>query len=168
MPNIKIKRLEEKTATAGLHMGVATKPGEYRRKLEPDEIVYIPDGEKLPDGRLLINVLWDTGTIDMVPDTVAVTRPLDYADRNEAKFCSPTFRPDGADAERDMNETRERVEARLLGDFEPEPEPERTTAPAPQPAVTETAPQPPPKPSGRRTRRGSRPENQAHGEAVTA
>jgi hypothetical protein len=161
---IKIKQLEERVATAGLFMG-----GDVcRRKLEPGEIVEIPDDMELEDGRNLMQALWDTGTIDIVPDTVAVTRPLDYTNRRDANICSPSYKPRGNDDIKEMNRVRDAVEARLFESSESLPEPvespeEDTPEPEPDPPIAAAS-----LPATKaRTRRGARPKAENHGAQAT-
>jgi hypothetical protein len=164
MSLIKIRQLEERVATNGLFMG-----GDHRRrKLEPGEIVEIPDEMHLPDGANLLQGLWDTGLIDIVPDTVAVTRPLDYATRREAHICSPNYKPKGRNDISEMNQIRAVVEARLFesSDSQPEPveSPEKDTPKSkpelPRAAASMSAAQ-------KRSRRGARPKAAEHGAQAT-
>jgi len=162
---IKIRQLEERVATAGLFMGGDT----CRRKLEPGEIVEVPDDMELDDGRNLMQALWDTGTIDIVPDSVAVTRPLDYLNRREAAICSPSFKPHGPDDEKEMKRIRAVVEARLFESSDSPPEPVES----PEEDTPETEPEPPPLAAAslpaaqKRTRRGARPKAAEHGAQAT-
>ncbi len=112
MSLIRIKQLNERTATAGLHMGRVELP-KFRRKLEPGEIVEIPDDMKTDNGENLLEGLYETGLIDMVPDTYSPTRPLDYEDAREAKICSPTYRPQGKNEIAEAEKVRANVLARL-------------------------------------------------------
>ena len=140
-----------------------------RRKLEPGEIVEVPDDMELEDGRNLMQALWDTGTIDIVPDTVAVTRPLDYQNRREAHICSPTFKAHGPDDEKEMHRVRAVVEARLFESSESQPEP----AESPEEDTPDPDPDPPPLAAAslpatqKRTRRGARPKAADHGAQAT-
>ena len=83
---VRIRQLEERVATQGLHFGL----GPLARKLEPGEVVEIPEGD-------LFDQLWDTGKLELTRDPV--TRPLEYENEREAKLCSPTFTPRGPDEE---------------------------------------------------------------------
>jgi len=95
---IRVKQLGERTATAGLHMGGGLK----RRKLEPGEVIDIPDDFKNPeDARPLVDILLDTGMVEITRDQA--TRPLEYSNSRDAKLCSPTFRPRGPDEERERD-----------------------------------------------------------------
>ena len=133
MPLIKIRQLEERTATNGLFMGDAINVDPdgtaFRRKLEPGEIVEIPEDETLPDGRNLMEALWSTGCIDICPDTVAVTRPLDYKNRREAMLCAPSFHINGKAEQKEMEEARAAVDARLFEQSESPPEPVESPVP---------------------------------------
>lgn len=117
MARIRIKQMEERVATRGLHMGDLGTPEvpNVRRKLEPGEVVEIPDKMTVPnDSRTkLIDLLFNTGKIDLLPDSTPITRPLDYASYREATLCSPSFRPNGESEEREMLRVRAEVEARL-------------------------------------------------------
>lgn len=97
---VRIRQLEERVATAGLHFGLGPKA----RKLEPGEVVDIPEGE-------LFDQLWETGKLELTRDPV--TRPLEYDNEREAKLCSPTFTPRGPDEEIAAEKARANVEARL-------------------------------------------------------
>ena len=99
MPRIKIKQLDERIATAGIHMG----GGPERRKLEPGEIVEI-SGD-------LYDAIWNTGKVELTNDPA--TRPLDYASYVEARLCSPGFRSRGLDEEDASEKARAEVTARL-------------------------------------------------------
>jgi len=108
MPRVKIKQLDERVATNGLHMGGDAS----RRKLEPGEVVDISEDFLLPDGRALLEVLWQTGKLEMTLDKT--TRPLDYTSYREAKLCSPTFKPRDVSETDDMKRAREAVTLRIL------------------------------------------------------
>lgn len=122
MPRIKVKQMEERVSTQGLHMGGNT---QRRRKLEPGEVVEITEDFLLPDGRPLLDVLWKTGKCEMTLDPV--TRPLDYENYREARLCSPSFIPRGTSDEIEMQEAREAVAERLS---ETESEAPETDSPA--------------------------------------
>lgn len=167
MAKIMIRQLEERVATSGLFMGETGVQGPFRRKLEPGEIVEVPDDMEMPDGRLLMDALWETGTIDIVPDSVAVTRPLTYKNRREAMLCSPTFKPNGPDEELERDKAIAAVEQRLLdesSDSPPEaesPEDDTPAAPPPKAAKPNAA-------TRRRQRRGAKPQASDHGaQAIT-
>jgi hypothetical protein len=141
--------------------------GKERRKLEPGEVVKVPDDESMVDGDNLMQALWDGGMIDILPDTAVPTRPLDYEDRREAKLCSPTYKPNGPDEVIARDKALARVNARLINDtskslpFEggsPEEDvPEVVTAPIPAPV----------KPPGDRVRRRGAPQAAQHGAEAT-
>lgn len=116
MPRFRIKQLHERVATKGLHMG----GDDRRRKLEPGEVVEIPTDEVIVSNRydkplVLADMLWQTGLVDMVPESEPVTRPLDYQSHREAVLCSPTFKVEtrGPDEIEEMHQARARVAARL-------------------------------------------------------
>lgn len=149
-------------------MGNTPSTGPFRRKLEPGEIVEVPDDLLTDDGQNLMDVLWKTGAIDLVPDNVAPTRPLDYANRREAQYCSPNYRNTGPDDERQMNEVRAKVQARLFESSESPSEDgspeEDTPAPIPDPPPVAARSLPATK---ARTRRGARPKAADHGAQAT-
>lgn len=160
MPKIRIKQLHERVATDGLHMGEAP-DGMYRRKLEPGEIVDIPEDVMIESNRLdepvrLIDMLWNTGLVDMVPDTIPVTRPLDYLNVREGRVCSPSFKAISPTDAADREQALARVAKRLAQAEQPSDDDDDDTeeeAP-PQHIVTRS-----------RSRRGRR---AAHGEANTS
>lgn len=108
MPRVKIKQLDERVSTQGLHMG----GGPERRKLEPGEVVDISEDECLPTGEHLLELLWNTGKLEMTLDPI--TRPLDYKDYREGKLCSPTFKPRGISETDEMEQARVKVMARMV------------------------------------------------------
>lgn len=110
MPCIKIKQMDERVATMGLHMGG---PRE-RKKLEPGEIVFIPDDME-EGGENLFDSLWETDKIEIFPGKP--TRPLEYASVTEAKLCSPVFRPHDPSEREAMHKAREAVRVRVLEEF---------------------------------------------------
>lgn len=151
MSLIKIKQLNERVATAGLHMGKAKEPM-FRRKLEPGEIVEIPDDMVMDNGENLLQGLYETGMIDMVPETYSPTRPLDYDDARTAKICSPTYRPQGLNEIAEADSVRAKVLAQL--------EEQSTSSPEANSPDKDT----PAKPSRRQQRR-ARVEKLEHGQA---
>ncbi len=129
MPKIKVKQMDDRIASQGVHMGGDMK----RRKLEPGEVVYIPDDFEV-DGQNLFDALWATGKIELSMEDA--TRPLDYETYEEARYCSPSFKAREPSEERDSELAREAVAARLAEPAEAEPEIEETDdAPAPPPAA---------------------------------
>ncbi len=126
MPKVKIKQLDERVATAGLHFGGPPQ----RRKLEPGEVVDIPEDLYLPDGRSLFEIIWATGKLELTLDDI--TRPLDYESYKEARYCGPNFKPRDDAEKREMENFRKEVAYRLSQSAEEEPidEPEEAvTAP---------------------------------------
>lgn len=157
MARIKIKQLNERVATMGLHMGGDAR----RRKLQPGEVVEIPD-DMVEDGEVLIDVLFATNTIDLTRD--APTRPLDYASIAEAKLCSPTFKPNDPSEERESAKARERVAARLAEHFaEDEKSPGKKSAKKADTPATEE-----PKKQGSRRALRRQALDMKDGEAATA
>lgn len=140
MPCVKIKQLEERVATAGLHMG----GGPERRKLEPGEILDISKDVKTSAGDSLFDVLWNTGKLEMVPDKP--TRPLDYEDYREATLCSPTFNPRGPDEEIERDHALAAVAERMAVN---EPKPDKKS----KQAAKKTAKDMPSAPGGGRAAR---------------
>ena len=134
MPKIRIKQLNERVATTGLHMGDAEEEGMHRRKLEPGEVVDIPEHIVIVSNRLdepmpLIDMLYDTGLVDILPDREPVTRPLDYLNYREATLCAPSFNPLSASEESEQQTAMDRVAQRLAKQAEPveedDPPPQR-------------------------------------------
>lgn len=151
MPLVRIKQLGERVATSGLFMGHA--PGDkFRRKLEPGEIIDIPD-DMTVDGENLMDMLWGTGTIDMMPNSMRPTRVMDYDNRRDARYCSPSFKPRDPTQERDMHKAHAKYDALLNEQYS-----------TPQPKGDEVETQPPP--AAKRGRRRARAEA-SHGEAHT-
>ena len=128
MALVRIKQLYERVATQGLFMGGSM---QLRRKLEPGEIVDVPV-DMLEGHDNLFDMLWNTGVVDLVPETEAPTRPLDYRDYREAKLCSPSFKPLSATDEREMAQARERVRNRMIQQSAPL----EADSPADKPAPT--------------------------------
>jgi len=109
MPRLKIKQLEDKIATAGLFMG----GGPVRRKLQPGEVIDVPEDFEsgMYDGKGLLDAMWGTGKVEMTLD--AVTRPIDFDTEREAKLTSPTFKSRGPDEDIEIDKARVAVAARL-------------------------------------------------------
>ncbi len=128
MPRVKIKQLDERVATSGLHFG----GGPQRRKLVPGEVVEIPEDELLPDGTSLFNCLWATGKLELTMDPV--TRPLDYADYREGRLCAPGFKPRDISEETEMEKVRNKVELRMSGKAEKAEKPTAARLKKTQPA----------------------------------
>ncbi len=149
MPRLRIKQLEDRIATAGLFMG----GGPERRKLQPGEIIDIPEDFEagMYDGKGLFDAMWATGKVEMTPD--AATRPVDFQDILEAKHTSPTFKIRGDDDKRNVEKALAAVAARMAETSEAQPQaasPADDNQPEPSddsPAVTEI---PPPNPRAAR------------------
>ena len=107
MPRVRIKQLDERVATNGLHMG----GGPERRKLQPGEVVEISE-DLIENGKPLLDLLWQTGKLEMTLDPA--TRPLDYEDYREAQLCAPTFKPRDPSEETEMHRAREAVALRMF------------------------------------------------------
>jgi hypothetical protein len=97
---VRIRQLDERVATQGLHFG----RGPSARKIEPGEVVDIPEGE-------LFEILWATGKLELTRDPV--TRPIEFANEREARLCSPTFTPRGPDEEVEQQRALDTVSARI-------------------------------------------------------
>jgi hypothetical protein len=165
MSYIKIKQLNERVATAGLFMGEAEAP-KFRRKLEPGEIVEIPDDmtvKIITDDVNLLDMLHETGHIDIVPSSFTPTRPLDYDNRREAKVCSPTFKPRDPTDARDMDRARAKYAARL-NELYSSPQSENPDQDSPDDDDSHSKQKPP---VTRRGMRRARAEAAKHGEAHT-
>jgi hypothetical protein len=139
MPRLRIKQLETRIATAGLFMG----GGPERRKLQPGEIIDVPEEFEagMYTGMGLFDAMWATGKVEMTPD--AATRPIDFDNAREAKLTSPTFKPRGPDEVSQVDKARAAVAARMdeqsdahspAADDQPEP------VAASSPAVEKTPP----------------------------
>lgn len=168
MPRVRIKQLDERVATNGLHMG----GGPERRKLQPGEVVDI-DEDLLEDGKPLLDLLWQTGKLEMTLDPA--TRPLDYADYREATLCGPEFKPRDPSEAAEMEKAREAVALRM---FESESDAPETASPAddtldsaPDPVHTATAEvvgaKPPDTPKNRRAQRRASLEAAQRGAALS-
>ena len=161
MPKIRIKQLNERVATAGLHMGEAE--GEaFRRKLEPGEVVDVPEDIEIVSNRwddpiCLFDMLYDTGLVDVLPDKVPVTRPLDYLNYREGMLCSPTFSSLSPSDAAEREQAMQRVEQRLAK--------EAAEKHPVDPDEEEPEEAPPPKAARSSRRRGRR--TAGHGEAHT-
>lgn len=107
MPNIKIKQLDERVATSGIHFGGPA----TRRKLMPGEVVEITDDMAFEDGSNMLDALMATGKIELTME--AVNRPLDFANEREATLTMPTFRLRGEDDERAVAAAKAAVAERL-------------------------------------------------------
>lgn len=97
---LRVRQLDERVATQGVHFGL----GASVRKLEPGEVVEIPEGA-------LFEMLWATGKLELTRDPV--TRPLEFTNEREAKLCSPTFTPRGPDEEVEQQRALDKVSARM-------------------------------------------------------
>lgn len=164
MPRIKIRQLDERVATNGLHMG----GGPERRKLEPHEVIDLDEDFALPDGTLLLEGLWATKKIEMTLDPV--TRPLDYESYREAMLCSPTFKPRDPSDEQEMLKARAAVAARLESVSEA---PITTDSPADDVLDTEPDPTPaveaiPPTAKNRRAERRAALQAAQRGAAISS
>jgi hypothetical protein len=109
MARIKIKQLDERIATSGVHFG----GGPERRKLHPGEVVDLPEGE-------LLDAIMATGKVELTMEPIS--RPLDYDSEREAKITAPTFRPRDPSETAEMERAREAVAARIAGMSEAPPQ----------------------------------------------
>lgn len=156
MPRVKIKQLDERTATAGLHMG----GGPERRKLHPGEIIEIPEGE-------LFDTLWATGKLELTMDPV--TRPLDFLNAREAAITSPTFKSRGPDEDREIEKAWADIEARMSESSKVQPQAESPADDSPPEPTVESGPaEPPAKPRNRRAARRAKAKAAQHGQEATA
>ena len=161
MPRIRIKQLDERIATAGVHLG----GGPERRKLEPGEVVEIEENfetDVYPTG--LLDVIWQTDKVEVVPESVPVTRPLDYEDANEARFCSPNFKSRGPDQDIERDRAREAVAARMAASEAEEP----AEGAPPVAPVTDPVKEPSTTASSRRATRRAAAQAASNGSKVSA
>lgn len=143
MPRIKIKQLDERIATSGLHFGGPLE----RRKLYPGEIVEFPEGPEL-------DALYATGKIEFTMEPA--TRPLDFANTREAQLTAPTYKSRGPDEDREIAQARANVSARIAEQSDAQPLAE-SPADDTQPKRAESSPaDTEPKPSSARNRRAAR------------
>lgn len=154
MARIKIKQLGSVIGTSGVHMG----GGPERRKLEPGEVVEIPEDLLMKDGRPLLGALYETDRIELTPEPV--TRPLDFANVREAKLTSTNFKPRSPDEEREQELAHAAVELRVQDVRVPAPVTE------PEPAPKQAAPGPTTKKAS--TRRQRRRETAERGKSAIA
>jgi len=109
---VRIKELGEQRACDGLHFGMTPAHGinpgvnPFRRKLEPGEVVEFDEDDEL------FQQIWDVGVLEMTRDMP--TRPLDFASAREAEVTSASFIPISAQDERDVEDARRAVHARLF------------------------------------------------------
>src|SRR5210317_134465 len=108
MPRIKIKQLDDRVATSGVHFGGPIE----RRKLHPGEVVEMPEGD-------LLTGIMATGRVEMTLD--AANRPLDFASEREAKITAPTFRPRDELEAAEVEKAREAVASRMAESSEAPP-----------------------------------------------
>lgn len=110
MPRIKIKQMDERVASSGVHMGGKVE----RRKLYPGEVVNLPEdfeAGKYDHGQSLFELLFATGKIEITNEPV--TRPLEYASEKEALMTAPTYRPHDDTEIRDIAEIQQRIAQEL-------------------------------------------------------
>ena len=108
MPRIKIKQLDDRVATSGVHFGGPVE----RRKLHPGEVVEMPEGD-------LLTGIMATGRVEMTLDPA--NRPLDFASEREAKITAPTFRPRDELEAAEVEKAREAVASRMAESSEAPP-----------------------------------------------
>ena len=155
MAKIKIRTIDTHSACAGLFMGGNAR---VRRKLEVGEVVDIPEDERVEGGAQLLQVLNDTGKVELTLDEP--TRPFEFDNSREAKLTSPSFRPKDDDERAEVAAVWQVVRARMAGQAKPD-RPERSPAPA-----ADDSP-PPVDPVAARARRRRRAQEQADGEKAT-
>ena len=126
MPNIRIKELEGRVATAGVHFGL----GPRVPKLEPGEVL------ALEEGALLEKIL-ATGKVELTRE--AATRPFEYASEAEARYCRPSYTPRDPSEEQEMLRARNEVAERLAAEREAAAIAEPATEPASEESATATS-----------------------------
>lgn len=161
MPRVKIKQMDERVSTNGLHMGA----GPERRKLQPGEVIDVSEDFLLPDGTALLDLLWKTGKLEMTLDPV--TRPLDYESYREAMLCAPTFKPRDPSEAAEMERARELVAARMNETASDAISPADDMLDAEPAEVAETV-EIPDKPANRRAERRAALQAAQRGKALTA
>ncbi len=165
MPCVKIKQLDERVSTDGLHLGGSNS----RRKLQPGEVVDIPEDFEagMYDGQSLLDILWATGKLEMTLDKAS--RPIEFKDYREAQLTSSTFKSRGPDDDRNVEKAREAVAARMAETSEVPPE--NGGSPAddiqPEPATETVTEAPPPPARNRRAERRAALQAAQRGEAIT-
>ncbi len=128
---VRIRQLDERVATNGLHFGI----GPAARRLEPGEVVDIPEGD-------FFDTLWNTGKIELTRDPV--TRPLEYENQRQARLCSPSYRPRGDSDEIERDKALARVSQLLEESTEVASTPVTAVeSPATQPQTEYVNPVPP-------------------------
>lgn len=121
MARIKIKQMDDRVATSGIHLGGTA----ARRKLEPGEVL-----EFLDESDPLFVALAASEKTELTMD--AVTRPLDYPNYAVARYCSPTFRSRGPDEDIEVNAAKETVAQMMAAGHVPvDPDPFTKQPPAP-------------------------------------
>lgn len=160
MPCVKIKQLDERVATDGLHMGGT----DCRRKLQPGEVVDIPEDFEAGkyDGQSLLEVLWGTGKLEMTLDKP--TRPIDFKNYREAQLTSITFKSRGPDDDKDIEKARAAVAARMAKTSEAPPV---ADSPADDNVPDTIADDPPVTKPNRRAERRAALQAAKSGEAIT-
>jgi len=119
MPRLKIKSMDDKVATMGLHFGG---PPE-QRKLEPTEVIEFSDDDPL------FQAMMDSGKCELT--MAPATRPLIYPDAPMAKFCSPSFKPNGRNEEAQVAEAKATIADML--NHTPPAAPDEQESPAAEP-----------------------------------
>jgi hypothetical protein len=109
MARVRIKQLGDVVATSGLHFNM----GPETRKLEPGEVVELPD-----DVYRKVKTSKAAHALEITDDPV--TRPFTFASVDEAKFTSPTFRPRSVDDVEGQRDALAAV-ARRLAEVVPAP-----------------------------------------------
>ena len=163
MPRLRIKQMDDKTATAGLFMG----GGPERRKLQPGEILDVPEDFEAGqyDGRGLFDAMWATGKVEMTPD--AATRPIDFDNPREAKLTSPTFHSRGLDEDIEVDKARVAVAARMDEQSDAH-SPANDSQPEPVAVVSPAANEDKPPVTNRRAQRRAAMKGAASGSEVSA
>lgn len=146
MTCLKIKQLDHRIGCAGIHLGGDVR----RRKLEPGEIVEIPDDLMANAQEKMFDVLYRTGRVEITMD--APNRPLDFLSEREATLTSSNFKSRGPHEDLEREQALAAVSARMA-------ESNSVSVQADSPAEITQSPTPEPeqaKPPTARNRRAQR------------
>jgi len=119
MPRIKVKQMDERTATVGVHFGGAP----VRRKLHPGEIVEIDEdfeaGKYGGGEQSLLQTILATNRVEITLDPA--NRPLDYPDEDAARYTAPTYKSRGPEDDVIIAEAFERANRHMQSSKAPLP-----------------------------------------------